>query len=73
MAEYVLAPGDIVRLKSGGPNMMVDVIVGDHAICTWHQPVGPQPADTAPNRPLIRTTTRRVRDRFVIATLDKIV
>ncbi len=27
--------GDVVRLKSGGPAMTIEVIEGHEAVCTW--------------------------------------
>ena len=32
--------GDLVRVRSGGPLMIVDRVDGDHVICTWTDSVG---------------------------------
>jgi uncharacterized protein YodC (DUF2158 family) len=29
------APGDVVRLKSGGPAMTIDGIENGHCVCLW--------------------------------------
>jgi uncharacterized protein YodC (DUF2158 family) len=34
MSETIKA-GDVVQLKSGGPNMAVDFVEGEEAACTW--------------------------------------
>ncbi len=33
MADF--APGDVVRLKSGGPAMTIDGIENGHCVCLW--------------------------------------
>ena len=48
--------GDIVRLKSGGPNMMVERILGDvGALCVWFDEEG-----------------RRRRARFTLEAIEKV-
>lgn len=51
-----LIPGDIVRLKSGGPAMMVDRVIGGQrdVMCTWFD------------------DGRRSRGRFPRSVLDKV-
>lgn len=57
MADDIWAPGTIVRLKSGGPPMMVErTMLGPQpsVICRWFD--GPRP----------------MRQRFAAALLDKL-
>ncbi len=40
-----ISPGDVVRLKSGGPEMTVDWVEKEKACCTWFS--GPKPETKA--------------------------
>jgi uncharacterized protein YodC (DUF2158 family) len=34
-AQFTCQPGSHVRLRSGGPEMVVQSVLGDHALCEW--------------------------------------
>ncbi|MBX4889788.1 YodC family protein [Rhizobium bangladeshense] len=36
------APGDVVTMKSGGPQMTVESLKGENVVCSWMEQTGPK-------------------------------